>query len=212
MTLRLLGRGAVAAVAACLLAGPALAQGPAGDAKRGSQKVAMCQGCHGIEGWRTAFPEVYHVPRIAGQHPTYFANALRAYKSGERNHPSMRSIAASLTDQDMADLAAYFAELPPRPGRLALVGRPDAGDAHAGAAKAKEVCASCHGMDGNSAQPDYPKLGGQHADFLAKALRDYKSGQRKNAIMQGFAAGLSRQDIDNLAAYYASQPRVVASK
>jgi cytochrome c553 len=87
-----------------------------------------------------------------------------------------------------------------------------AADVAAGAAKAKEVCASCHGMDGNSAQPDYPKLGGQHADFLAKALRDYKSGQRKNAIMAGFAAGLSRQDIDNLAAYYASQPRVVASK
>ena len=87
-----------------------------------------------------------------------------------------------------------------------------AADAAAGAAKAKEVCASCHGMDGNSAQPDYPKLGGQHADFLAKALRDYKSGQRKNAIMAGFAAGLSRQDIDNLAAHYAAQPRVLASK
>jgi cytochrome c553 len=98
------------AVAALALGGPALAQAPAGDAKRGSQKVAMCQGCHGIEGWRTAFPEVYAVPRIAGQHPTYFVNALRAYKSGERNHPSMRGIAASLSDEDMADLAAYYAD------------------------------------------------------------------------------------------------------
>jgi len=87
-----------------------------------------------------------------------------------------------------------------------------AADIAAGAAKAKEVCAACHGLDGNSAQPDYPKLGGQHADFIAKALRDYKSGQRKNAIMAGFAAGLSRQDIDNLAAYYASQPRVLGTK
>jgi cytochrome c553 len=96
----------------------------------------------------------------------------------------------------------------------ALLVAPAAGaaDVAAGATKAKEVCAACHGLDGNSTQPDYPKLGGQHADFLAKALRDYKSGQRKNAIMSGFAAGLSRQDIDNLAAYYAAQPRVVSSK
>ena len=86
------------------------AQAPAGDAKIGAQKIQMCQGCHGIEGWRTAYPEVYHVPRIAGQHSTYFVSALRAYKSGERKHPSMRGIAASLSDKDMADLAAYYAE------------------------------------------------------------------------------------------------------
>ena len=88
----------------------ALAQAPTGDAKAGSQKVRMCQGCHGIEGWRTAYPEVYQVPKIAGQHPTYLVSALKAYKSGERKHPSMRGIAASLTDQDMADLAAYYSE------------------------------------------------------------------------------------------------------
>jgi len=88
-----------------------------------------------------------------------------------------------------------------------------AADLNAGAAKAKEVCAACHGLDGNSPQPDlHPKLGGQYADFLAKALRDYKSGARKNPIMQGFVAGLSRQDIDNLAAYYASQPAALMTK
>ena len=86
------------------------AQAPTGDAKLGAQKVQMCQGCHGIEGWRTAYPEVYHVPRIAGQHSTYFVSALKAYKSGDRKHPSMRAIAASLSDKDMADLAAYYAE------------------------------------------------------------------------------------------------------
>jgi cytochrome c553 len=89
---------------------PAFAQAPQGDAKVGAQKVQMCQGCHGIEGWRTAFPEVYHVPRISGQHSTYFVNALKAYKTGDRKHPSMRGIAASLSDKDMADLAAYYAE------------------------------------------------------------------------------------------------------
>ena len=87
-----------------------------------------------------------------------------------------------------------------------------AADVAARAAKAKEVCAACHGLDGNSAQPDYPKLGGQHADYLAKALRDYKSGARKNAIMAGFAAALSQRDIENLAAYYGQQPRVLSSK
>jgi len=87
-----------------------------------------------------------------------------------------------------------------------------AADIAAGKAKAVEVCKACHGEDGNSTSPDYPKIGGQHGDYLAKALRDYKSGQRKNAIMAAFAQPLSRQEIENLAAYYASQPAVVSSK
>ena len=103
-----------AAVAAGLLLAatlPAAAQGvPAGNPVAGAQKTAMCGGCHGIDGWRTAFPEVYKVPKIGGQHPAYLVKALQAYKSGERNHPSMRAIAASLSDQDMADLAAYYAQ------------------------------------------------------------------------------------------------------
>ena len=102
----------LAAALAVLAAGSAAAQGsaPAGDAARGSQLVQMCQGCHGIVGWRTAFPEVYHVPKIAGQHPAYVVKALQAYKSGERSHPSMKAIAATLSDKDMADLAAYYAQ------------------------------------------------------------------------------------------------------
>ena len=81
----------------------------AGDAELAHRnKTAMCIGCHGIPGYKTAFPEVYHVPRIAGQQPGYLVNALKAYKSGARAHPSMRGIAASLSDQDMADLAAYY--------------------------------------------------------------------------------------------------------
>ncbi len=73
----------------------------------------MCGGCHGIPGWRTAFPEVYGVPKIGGQHPGYLVKALQEYKSGERSHPSMRAIAASLSDQDMADLAAYYGAAEP---------------------------------------------------------------------------------------------------
>jgi cytochrome c553 len=98
-------------VALVFLAAPAFAWAqatPNGDSAAGARKTQMCAGCHGIDGWRTAFPEVYHVPKIGGQHPAYIVKALQQYKSGERSHPSMRAIAASLSDQDMADLAAYY--------------------------------------------------------------------------------------------------------
>jgi len=101
----------VVALSLAVLPAAALAQGaPAGSASRGAQKVQMCQGCHGIEGWRTAYPEVYKVPRIAGQHEAYIVKALQEYKNGERNHPSMRAIASTLSDQDMADVAAYYGQ------------------------------------------------------------------------------------------------------
>jgi cytochrome c553 len=87
-----------------------------------------------------------------------------------------------------------------------------AADLQAGAAKAQEVCQACHGLDGNSQVPDFPKLGGQRPDYLAKALRDYKSGARKNAIMAGMAQPLTAKDIENLAAYYAAQPAVLVVK
>ena len=96
---------ALALVAAPMLS---MAQDVKGDAGAGGKKIAMCIGCHGIPGYKTAFPDVYHVPKIAGQQPAYLVAALKAYKSGERSHPSMRGIAASLSDQDMADLAAYY--------------------------------------------------------------------------------------------------------
>jgi cytochrome c553 len=102
----------LAAVFAAALAVPALAlaqaTAPVGTAAAGEKKTQMCAGCHGIVGWRTAYPEVYKVPKIGGQHGAYIIKALQAYRSGERSHPSMRAIAASLSDQDMADLAAYF--------------------------------------------------------------------------------------------------------
>ena len=80
----------------------------AGSAEAGKAKLAMCIGCHGIAGYKTAYPDVYHVPKIYGQQQAYIVKALQAYKTGERNHPSMRGIARGLTDADMADLAAYY--------------------------------------------------------------------------------------------------------
>ena len=79
-----------------------------GDAERAKTKLSMCIGCHGIEGYRTSYPEVYSVPKLGGQHPQYIVRALEAYKAGERSHPTMQGIAGGLSEQDMADLAAYY--------------------------------------------------------------------------------------------------------
>ncbi|HEX6007853.1 MAG TPA: cytochrome c [Burkholderiales bacterium] len=80
-----------------------------GNAAAGAEKNSMCAGCHGIPGYKTAFPEVYSVPKLGGQHAAYIVKALQAYKTGERSHPSMRAISATLSEQDIADLAAYYA-------------------------------------------------------------------------------------------------------
>jgi cytochrome c553 len=94
------------AVALAAAGGAASAQQPA--AQPAHDKVSMCIGCHGIPGYKTAYPEVYHVPKIGGQSPIYIANALKAYRTGERWHPSMRGIAASLSNKDIEDIAAYY--------------------------------------------------------------------------------------------------------
>ena len=104
------------AAAAATAGAPAAAHAAeaVGDPAKGKDLTRMCEGCHGIEGWRTAFPEVYHVPKIGGQHAKYIAAALHEYKNGDRSHPSMRAIAGSLSDQDIANLAAYYAQgVPP---------------------------------------------------------------------------------------------------
>jgi len=93
-----------------LLAAASGAAYGAGDAAAGKTKTSMCQGCHGIPGYRNVYPENYQVPKLGGQHAQYIADALKAYKSGDRKHATMRAIAGSLTDQDIDDLAAYYAE------------------------------------------------------------------------------------------------------
>ncbi len=93
------------------LAGAALAQTPTGNAEAAKAKTSMCEGCHAVPGYRTAYPRVYRVPKIGGQQPLYLVNALQAYKSGARSHPTMQAIAQGLSEQDMADLAAYYSSL-----------------------------------------------------------------------------------------------------
>jgi cytochrome c553 len=98
----------VGLLASFAMVSPATAQALKGDPKVGSQRAAMCSGCHGISGLRNAYPEVFHIPKIGNQHPEYIAAALQAYRSGERSHPTMRAIASSLNDQAIADLAAFY--------------------------------------------------------------------------------------------------------
>ncbi len=103
----------VALVAALGWLAPAVALANAGDPVAGKGKISMCMGCHSIPNYKTAFPATYNVPKIGGQHAAYIVKALQAYKSGDRKHPSMRAIAATLSDQDMADIAAYYANTAP---------------------------------------------------------------------------------------------------
>jgi len=102
--------GAISIFTVCILSAASLPllAADAGDPAAGQRKNAMCIGCHGIPGYKTAFPDVYSVPKLGGQQASYIVKALQAYKSGDRPHPSMRAIAAGLSDRDMADLAAYY--------------------------------------------------------------------------------------------------------
>jgi cytochrome c553 len=166
-----------------------------GDPERGRQLSYTCYGCHGIPNYKNVYP-TYSVPKLQGQHPEYLTLALLAYSSGERSHSTMHSQAASMSDQDMEDIAAFLAAEPLKPG-AAPIGEPPA--------KATELCVACHGADGVGITPQYPTLAGQHADYLERALRDYRDGGRKNPIMAGFVTGLTDADIRQLAVYYAEQ-------
>ena len=184
------------------------AQEAAGDPAAGQKKAAMCIGCHGIPNYRASFPEVYQVPMISGQGAKYIAAALGAYRSGERRHPTMRGIAGSLGDQDIADLSAYYGAQA-SPAAAAAVPAPDAQVAEL---LKKGNCMSCHGEGFNKPiDGSYPKLAGQHGDYLYAAMRSYQVGSgatvgRGNAIMGGMAKPFSHAELKVLATYIASLP------
>ena len=175
------------------LAGSAQA---AGDAQRGKQLGYTCLGCHGVENYKNVYP-TYSVPSLVGQHPDYIVAALKAYRSKERSHGTMYAQASSLSDQDMADIAAYFA------GPTVL--EPSAPATGSAPAKVAQLCSSCHGANGVGITGDFPTLSGQHADYLERALDEYRKGGRKNPIMAGFAAQLNDADLKEIARYYAQQ-------
>ena len=173
------------------------AQAPTGDATRGKALAYTCNGCHAITNYKNVYP-TYSVPKLHGQRPEYLVAALKAYKSGERSHGTMHSQAASLSEQDMADVAAYLAGtevLTASKNDVPATARP----------KASETCLACHGTNGVGITADYPTIAGQHQDYIERALHDYQKGGRKNPVMAGMAATLTAADIAQLAAYYASQ-------
>lgn len=187
-----------------------LAQDVKGDANAGEKKIAMCIGCHGIAGYQASFPEVYKVPKISGQSEKYITTVLNAYKKGERKHPTMRGIADSLSDQDMADISAYYANH----GKVEGASLPDKAkepNAKLAALLTKGACASCHGENfAKPIDPSYPKIAGQHADYLFVALKSYKAEGnatwgRSNGVMGGVAKQFSNAELKELANYVASQ-------
>lgn len=171
----------------------------AGDPARGAQLASTCMGCHGIPGYRNAYPS-YRVPKLGGQKADYIVIALQGYRAGTRPHPTMQAQAASMTEQDMQDVATYFAgQGEPKAGPVVAGGKAAAGKEKAA------VCAACHGEAGISAAPTWPNLAGQHQDYLEQAITRYRDKRRQDPVMQGQVGALSDDDVRNLAAYFAAQ-------
>ena len=189
--------GGAAALAVLLGALPVQAQG---DPAAGKGKSHTCAGCHGIRDYRNAYPELYSVPRLGGQVEGYVEKSLKDFRAGTRKHAVMQSVAAILNDQDIADLAAYYA---PPSARIAAASTTPV----ALRKKAEDSCAACHGKAGEKPTlPDAPLLAGQESDYLVHALKAFRSGARDNPLMGAIAKPLSDADIDALSTYYASLP------
>lgn len=172
---------------------PARAQTPApGDRAAGKAATAACAGCHGdvgVSGSATT-------PSIAGQDSQYFAAALKAYKDGSRSDDTMKSLAASLDERAVRNVAAFYAAQQPQAPK---VRKPLT------VAEWAQRCDRCHGVNGNSTDPRSPALAGQRVEYLQKVLRAYRTGARKSPEMAAMSEGLSDTDVDSLAAHYARQ-------
>jgi len=182
----------------------------AGGAKSIESKVAMCIGCHGIKGYQASFPEVHKVPMISGQSANYIVAALTAYKNGDRKHPTMRGIADTLSEQDMKDIAAYYESSGKEDGKT-LADKPNKEPSpQVAALMQKAACVSCHGSNlAKPIDPSYPKIAGQHPDYMFVALKAYKAENnpavgRSNGIMGSVAKQFSNAELKELANYVGS--------
>lgn len=175
----------------------------AGDAAAGKAKAAACAGCHGADGNSPA----PNFPKLAGQHASYIIKQLQEFKNGKRKDPTMSAMAAPLTDDDIANLAAFFSSQKVKPGKTAEdkleAGQTlyRAGDATSGVA----ACAACHSPTGSgNPQAKFPALHGQHAAYVAAQLKKFRSGERANdpgSMMRGVAAKMTDAEIDAVAEY-----------
>jgi cytochrome c553 len=203
------GRSAACPALAGLITAVVLALAPlaaaqaAGSAEAGQSKSIVCAACHGVDG-NSLNPEW---PTIAGQNEAYLVRALNAFKTGERSNVLMTAQAATLTDQDIADLAAYFASKP-RQKRAADPALVATGERlYRGGNKDSGIgaCIACHGPDGaGNAPAAYPAIGGQHATYTAAQLKAYRSGERTsdlNQMMRNNTARLTDAEIEAVASY-----------
>ena len=187
---------AITAVILVVAAGPFVPQARAGgDAARGEMLSDTCLSCHGSEDYRNAYP-VYRVPKLGGQKDSYLLVALKDYRDGTRQDPTMAALAGTLTDQDMADVAAYFASL----GNDTVA----AGGSAGGSFKAARNCGACHGQNGIGLSPGWPTLAGQHEDYLVHALNQYRNGDRQDPVMVALVSTLSDDTVALLAKYFSS--------
>jgi cytochrome c553 len=181
--------------------GPAYA---AGNPDEGKNKSAICAGCHGADGNSPINPLW---PKIAGQHPQYIEKQIKDFKAGNRTDPTMAPMAMPLSDQDIADLAAYFSNQSRQTG-MAAADKANAGEAlyRAGNSKTGVVaCMACHGPAGSgNPQANFPSIAGQHAAYVEKALKDFRDGKRTNdtnKMMQGVVNRISDEEIAAVAQY-----------
>ena len=190
----------ITSIASLALLGAAHA---AGDAEAGKTKSAMCAACHGPDGNSVA----PNFPKLAGQHADYVVKQLKEFKSGERTDATMNGMSMALSEQDMADIAAFYASQKTTIGTAAedkvALGETiyRAGNAASGVA----ACAACHGPTGTgNPMAKFPSLNGQYADYTAAQLKNFRSGARANdagSMMRGVAKSMSDAEIDAVAQY-----------
>lgn len=187
------------------------AQEVKGTPAAGEKKIVLCIGCHGIKGYQSSFPEIYKVPMISGQGAKYIVEALTAYQKGERKHPTMRGIASDLSEQDKADLAAYY-EVHGKVDGAPVPGKAPDGTAQAAELVKKGACVACHGDNfSKPLDPSYPRIAGQHGDYLFAALKAYKTENntkvgRSHPVMSGVAKQFSNAELKELALYVSALP------
>lgn len=172
-----------------------------GDANRGEGLAYTCSGCHGIDSAANAYP-AYHVPKLGGQNADYIEIALQGYRAGTRHHATMQAQSAALTDQDIADLAAYFAGLENEPATG--ISSANAETIALGEEKST-TCQSCHGGDGVALSSQWPNIGGQHDSYLFESLKQYQRAERNDPVMGPLVTALDDETLEQLAAFYAAQ-------
>lgn len=194
--------GILLAAAAARAQAPLMPLGEAGDAARGETLAYTCTGCHGVDSAVNAYPS-YHVPKLGGQNADYLEVALQGYRNGSRSHGTMHGQGSQLSDQDIADVAAYFASIEGEAATGILAA--DSETIAAGQEKSM-TCQACHGATGIAGSPQWPNLAGQHQSYLVEAIRQYQRAERTDLVMAPLVSQLDDEAIEQIAAFYASQP------